>query len=210
MRKYSDYNSYLVHVKNCKIINTTISDLTRVYDAKLNTCCAGAQQNDYLTQTQNLYISTEPNYTVASLNFKNSLIVKPIDAGSVPQYNSIFSLPCDSTTINGLEKKITNTCSVGETQRIFMYSINKVGAAKLLAYIQQNGIKHGIDYLMKICPQLISKEIQPQIAFSEWVETNDAKVDSDIQKNYETFDFDKFINKTIIFCVFIITLIFAK
>jgi hypothetical protein len=123
MRKYSDYNSYLAHVKNCKIINTTISDLTRIYDAKLNTCCG---QNDYLTQTQNLYISTEPNYTVASLNFKNSLIVMPIDAESNSQYSysSIFSLPCDSTTINGLEKKITNTCSVGETQRIFMYSIN--------------------------------------------------------------------------------------
>jgi hypothetical protein len=121
MRKYSDYNSYLAHVKNCKIINTTISDLTRIYDAKLNTCCG---QNDYLTQTQNLYISTEPNYNVASLQCKNSLIVMPIDAKYNSQYSSIFSLPCDSTTINGLEKKITNTCSVGENQRIFMYSNN--------------------------------------------------------------------------------------
>ncbi len=144
MRKYSDYNSYLAHVKNCKIINTTISDLTRLYDAKLNTCCAGAQQNDYLTQTQNLYISTEPNYTVASLKFKNSLIVKPIDAASVPQYSSIFSLPCDSTTINGLEKKITNTCSVGETQRIFMYSINNNQG--VIGGIGRGGFNSGGEY----------------------------------------------------------------
>ena len=73
----------------------------------------------------------------------------------------------------------------------FMYSINKVGAAKLLSYIQQNGIKHGIDYLIKIIPQLDSKELQPLLCYTEWVETNDAKVDSDIQKDFIGLDFSK-------------------
>jgi|LakMenEpi03Aug12_release.lakeMendotaPanAssembly.Ray.scaffolds.fasta_scaffold439778_2 hypothetical protein len=142
IKKYSDYGSYLAHITKCKIINTTIPELTIVYN-ELNICCAGIQQNDYLSQndsvtqndcccctqtstqtpTQNLYISTEPNYTIVSLQCKNSLIVKPTDIGTSP-YFSIFTLQCDSTTINGLEKNITNTSSVGEKQNIYIYSIN--------------------------------------------------------------------------------------
>jgi GR25 family glycosyltransferase involved in LPS biosynthesis len=32
----------------------------------------------------------------------------------------------------------------------FGYSINKKGAQKMIDYIHKNGIRHGIDYLMKI------------------------------------------------------------
>ena len=37
---------------------------------------------------------------------------------------------------------------------------------RLLNYIQQNGIKHGIDYLNKIIPNLNNYELYPQIVFS--------------------------------------------
>ena len=70
----------------------------------------------------------------------------------------------------------------------FMYSINKNGAEKLLDYIEQNGIKHGIDYLNKIIPNLHSYECQPQLIFSEWNE-NGRKIDSDIQNIYDKLDF---------------------
>ena len=69
----------------------------------------------------------------------------------------------------------------------FMYSINKNGARKLLDYIEQNGIKHGIDYLNKIMPDLHSYECQPQLVFSEWNE-NGKKIDSDIQNIYDKLD----------------------
>ena len=79
----------------------------------------------------------------------------------------------------------------------FMYSINKVGAAKLLNYIEQNGIKHGIDYLIKICPNLNCKETQPHLAFSEWVENNNTDVNSDIQRDFVGLDFTKINNNNL-------------
>jgi GR25 family glycosyltransferase involved in LPS biosynthesis len=65
----------------------------------------------------------------------------------------------------------------------FAYSINKNGARILLEYIEHNGIKHGIDYIVKICNNLRKTELRPQIVFSEWCEFPEDKVDSDIQKD---------------------------
>lgn len=70
----------------------------------------------------------------------------------------------------------------------FCYSINKMGAYKLLNYINKNGIKHGIDYLIKIIPELNSYETRPQVIFSEWNEGGKA-IDTDIQQDYDSFDF---------------------
>lgn len=76
----------------------------------------------------------------------------------------------------------------------FMYSINKIGAQKLINYIKENGIKHGIDYLNKIINDLHSYECQPQLAFSEWNE-NGQQIDTDIQNIYEGLDFTNVVNK---------------
>ena len=65
----------------------------------------------------------------------------------------------------------------------FAYTINKIGAQKLLGYIENNGIKHGIDYLVKIVPDLNVKEIQPFLVFSQWYESKDKPIDTDIQAN---------------------------
>ena len=70
----------------------------------------------------------------------------------------------------------------------FLYSMNKMGAQKMIDYIKENGIKHGIDYVMKINKNLHSYECQPQIVFSDWNE-NGKKIDSDIQNIYESLDF---------------------
>ena len=70
----------------------------------------------------------------------------------------------------------------------FCYSINKMGAFKLLNYINKNGIKHGIDYLIKIIPELNSYEIHPQLIFSVWNEGG-KRIDTDIQQDYDSFDF---------------------
>jgi GR25 family glycosyltransferase involved in LPS biosynthesis len=75
----------------------------------------------------------------------------------------------------------------------FSYSINKVGAKKLVDYIEKNGIKHGIDYLMKIMPGLNSCETQPHLMFSEWSEAGTPAVDTDIQNNYQALDFNNMI-----------------
>ena len=70
----------------------------------------------------------------------------------------------------------------------FAYSINRQGARILLDYINLNGIKHGIDYLNLIIPNLNSYECYPQLVFSEWNEENKA-IDSDIQFNFAVLDF---------------------
>lgn len=82
-------------------------------------------------------------------------------------------------------KNLNKDLYVGGT---FMYSINKVGAKKLLEYIDKNGINHGIDYQIKITNGLLCYECQPQIVFSDWNE-NGKKIDSDIQNVYDSIDF---------------------
>jgi len=68
----------------------------------------------------------------------------------------------------------------------FGYIVNKTCASKFVNFIKENGVKHGIDYLMFHYHnemKLNQYELVPQIVFSEFV--NSAKpVDSDIQ--YDT------------------------
>lgn len=71
----------------------------------------------------------------------------------------------------------------------FCYSINKAGAKRLCDYIEQYGIRHGIDYLIKIVPNLPCLECQPQLAFSVWDEKKVPSMDTDIQKTKERMDF---------------------
>ena len=72
----------------------------------------------------------------------------------------------------------------------FGYSINKEGAKILLDYISVNGIKHGIDYVVKICSDLKCKEVNPPMIYSEWYETPGQNVDTDIQKDHESVNFN--------------------
>ena len=74
----------------------------------------------------------------------------------------------------------------------FAYSINRTGAKKMLDYIKKNGIKHGIDYLFKIIPELECYESKPQLCFSEWNE-NGKEIDSDIQNVGDSFNFEKIL-----------------
>ena len=90
----------------------------------------------------------------------------------------IYDIDYDEISVEALNKDLY----IGGT---FCYSINKQGAFKMLSYINKNGIKHGIDYLMKINPDLICYETQPHLCFSEWNE-NLSKVDSDIQNDADS------------------------
>jgi GR25 family glycosyltransferase involved in LPS biosynthesis len=67
----------------------------------------------------------------------------------------------------------------------FGYYITKKGAQKLLDHIRTHGIKHGIDYVMKIAP-LNHTECKPHLVFSSWNEYY--LNDTDIQNNFETCD----------------------
>lgn len=65
------------------------------------------------------------------------------------------------------------------------YIITKEGASTLLDFIDVNGIKHGIDYLMaKVQKVLPVHETVPHLSFADWVNSNDSTVDSDIQLDY--------------------------
>jgi GR25 family glycosyltransferase involved in LPS biosynthesis len=70
----------------------------------------------------------------------------------------------------------------------FCYMINKNGAKSLVNYINANGIKHGIDYLMKISQSAALYEVSPQLAFSEWNEGGKS-IDTDIQNTFDGLDF---------------------
>jgi len=76
----------------------------------------------------------------------------------------------------------------------FSYIITKNGAQKMLTYIENNGIRHGIDYLLKINNSLHIYEVYPNIVFSKWVSNIDNSADSNIQKDIECFNFDSIEN----------------
>ena len=65
------------------------------------------------------------------------------------------------------------------------YIITKEGASALVDFIDINGIKHGIDYLMaKVQKILPVHETVPHLSFADWVNTTESNVDSDIQFDY--------------------------
>ena len=68
----------------------------------------------------------------------------------------------------------------------FGYIITKAGAKKMVDYITDAGIKHGIDFLVKIVPDLRCKSLQPHIVQTEWVSSQQSNVDTDIQKDYSS------------------------
>jgi GR25 family glycosyltransferase involved in LPS biosynthesis len=72
------------------------------------------------------------------------------------------------------------------------YSINKTGAQKMIDYIAENGIKHGIDYVMKIVPSLNCFESRPQLSFAEWNESG-KNIDTDIQCDFVGMDFNNIV-----------------
>lgn len=78
----------------------------------------------------------------------------------------------------------------------YAYIITKVGAKKMLDYISENGIKHGIDYLVKVVPGFVSYNCQPHIVFSDWVVSSESKVDTDIQKDYSSLQIQPKVDET--------------
>ena len=72
----------------------------------------------------------------------------------------------------------------------FSYIITKNGAIKMIDYINKNGIKHGIDYLVKKNENIDLKVINPLLVFTDWVRDINDDVDSNIQKDYENFNFE--------------------
>ena len=80
----------------------------------------------------------------------------------------------------------------------FAYIITKNGSNKIINYIHHNnndikhGIKHGIDYLFKIIPDLNMTMTKPSIILSKWVQKISDNVDSDIQKDFNCFNIDTF------------------
>ena len=93
----------------------------------------------------------------------------------------------DASHLNINVEPLNKDLYIGATH---CYSINKRGARLLVDYIAINGIKHGIDYLMKIANNgLECYETQPHLAFAEWNEAGKA-IDTDIQFDYNSINFD--------------------
>lgn len=98
----------------------------------------------------------------------------------------IYNVESEHTAIEKLNKNLY----IGATH---CYSINRKGAIKILEYIAMNGIKHGIDYLMKIS-NLDCYESRPHLAFAEWNE-NGKNIDTDIQNNSDSMNLNEDISQ---------------
>jgi len=89
---------------------------------------------------------------------------------------------------NSQHISIDSFCNEKYIGGTFGYIITKKGAFKMLDYIQKNGIKHGIDYVIKINTHLNIYEINPNIVYSDWLRNMNDNVDTNIQKDFEVFD----------------------
>ena len=70
----------------------------------------------------------------------------------------------------------------------FGYIIHKTGAIKMCKWIQENGIRHGIDYILgKMVPDLIISSVFPHAVTSPWVKSF-KEGDTDIQGKNESID----------------------
>lgn len=69
------------------------------------------------------------------------------------------------------------------------YVVTKNGAQKMLDYINRHGVQHGIDFIMNKNVNLNIMECQPHIITSEWVQSSNSTVDSDIQNDKDCFEF---------------------
>jgi len=105
-------------------------------------------------------------------------------------YNREPIITASTVLYNGLDiavEPLNKDLYIGATH---CYSVNKRGAKLLVDYIERNGIKHGIDYLMKIADNgLECYETQPHLAFADWNESGKT-IDTDIQFDYNSINFD--------------------
>jgi GR25 family glycosyltransferase involved in LPS biosynthesis len=97
-----------------------------------------------------------------------------------------------STHIDLRIEKLNKDLFIGGTH---CYSINKEGAMKMIKYIYENGIKHGIDYVMGKLNYNICYEVQPQICIADWNE-NGKDIDTDIQNVYDSIEIDNINDKS--------------
>jgi len=136
-----------------------------------------------LTDNVDYYIIMEDDIILTE-NFKNKVIIDSTKDLVFYGYSKFKQIEESSSGIHLLDR----SNYMGGT---FCYSINKVGAQKMIDYINKNGIKHGIDYLLKINKNLELWCCSPCLAFSEYV-TIGKQVDSDIQYFKFKLNFSRF------------------
>jgi hypothetical protein len=118
--RYSDYNSYLTHLRQTKLCNYLSNcDCNTIADqiSKLNA------EVEFLRKTQQVYITKTPTFGPISTTSLNTFIVKPVDL--ITDYFSIFMLQANNDQLaNGIGKNIMNTCTITSTKNIYIYSVN--------------------------------------------------------------------------------------
>ena len=95
------------------------------------------------------------------------------------------------TTSSGFSAPLNKDKYIGG---FFGYIITRQGANKMLEYISKNGIRHGIDYLVKVVPNLECITAQPHIVFSEAVYKGSQNQDSNIQLDTSSFNFNTVVD----------------
>lgn len=105
----------------------------------------------------------------------------PSDAGVIFfGYHMMASNRASQTPLaQPVVRPLRNHLYIGGT---YGYVVTTSGAKSMLEYVSQHGIKHGIDYCMKIMPGLSRWELFPELVFSEWNEGGRI-IDTDIQQS---------------------------
>lgn len=84
--------------------------------------------------------------------------------------------------------KLTSKLYLGGT---FAYSINKLGAKKLLENAKLHGMQRAVDYFMVDSKNVDYWESRPQLVFSECIQNNNGMGDSDVQRESDCLVFSE-------------------
>jgi len=140
-----------------------------------------------------MYLIMEDDFFVhGNFKFQLNLVLDKID--ELEYYDIVYlgyhiykhNLPKHYKKLDNLRDLTLDIHDVSLTiGGLYGYIMTKTGAQKLVDFINQNGIKHGIDYVMfhyADSMNLKHYELLPHIIFSDYVD-HARKVDSDIQYN---------------------------
>jgi GR25 family glycosyltransferase involved in LPS biosynthesis len=180
----SHYNIWL------QLIEDNENDFYIIFEDDITVC---DNFEYYLNQAINRVINSINTLDINSINTLdiNTLDINTLDILFIGFTKSLNMIDYDTWSVDNNIDFIKFTQELYSIGGLFGYIITKNGANKIINSIEKTGVKHGIDYYIKINDNILNMELcKPSIVYTGWCDSFNSIVDSDIQKDYDCFNLD--------------------